>query len=275
MFSSTNALGSDIAATVNGDIITQDEFVRFLLRWGGYELLQKLINNKLFEQEAERRGIVVTEDEIQRDLYRRKKQYPTEEAYQQYLKTAHTTEEDAREAARINILSQKLVGEGLELDEQVARDYYEENKTRLFKSKTRWHLRELCVETEEEANEILAEIKDGQPFEDLARRRSFLASAKDGGDVGWVEEGERGPQLERSFRRLRVRETSTPTVTPDGVYIFYLMAKEEPRILSFDEVKDVAMEAAERSARIGKYRELIDRLRKDAQIEVLLWPHTQ
>jgi len=269
-----SALGEP-AAKVNGQPISLEEYARFTVHWNGYSILQRLINNKLIEQEAERRGITVSEDEIQRELYRQRQQHPSEETYKEFLRSSRLTEEDLRYSARINCLSQKVVGEEISVSEEAARSFYEENKLQLFKTGQRWKLKEICVETEEEAEEILAQIKAGKPFEEMAKAHSFSPSAENGGDVGWIEEGERGVLLERHFRRLRPNQVSKPVPSAEGFYLFLVSEKQQSAVKSFEEVKEEAMQAVERAARIDAYGKLVEKLRSDARIEVLLWPDTQ
>ena len=268
-------LFAEPAATVNGEPISVEEFARFTIHWKGYMILQMMINNKLVEQEAKRKGIAVSEDDIQRQLYVLRNQHPSKEAFGEFLKTSHLTEKNLLVSTRNQCLREKLLKEYVHISEEDAQKFYEENKLKLYETGRCWKLKELCVETQEEAEEILAQIENGESFEEMAKAHSMIPSATNGGNVGWVEEGIRGLKLERGFRRLQPGEVSKPLPSPQGYYLFLVSENKEHSVKSFEEVKEDAMRRAERAAKAEAYGELIEKLRKDAHIEVLLWPDTQ
>ena len=51
-------------------------------------------------------------------------------------------------------------------------------------------MRQILVQDEALANEIVRKLKQGQPFADLSQSHSVAANAKRGGEIGFVSRGE-------------------------------------------------------------------------------------
>ncbi len=87
--------------------------------------------------EAEERDITVTEKQVENELKNVKKQnFPTEKAYQEFLKTSHFTQEDVNELLEAQLLSTKLQ-EAVQAEAEPATnseiaDYYEAEKAEKF-----------------------------------------------------------------------------------------------------------------------------------------------
>jgi len=72
----------------------------------------------------------------------------------------------------------------------------------------------------EEAERILGLLRDGEDFADLARRFSDDAgTAQRGGEIGWVRQGERLPELEDAIFRLTRGGVSSVVETVYGAHI--------------------------------------------------------
>jgi peptidyl-prolyl cis-trans isomerase C len=55
----------------------------------------------------------------------------------------------------------------------------------------------ILVKTEEQANQILKRLADGEEFDKVARRFSSCPSGKNGGDLGWFGKGQMVPEFEK------------------------------------------------------------------------------
>ncbi len=51
--------------------------------------------------------------------------------------------------------------------------------------KTQYHARHILVTTQDEAQKIIDQLKQGAKFEDLAKKDSIDSSKDQGGDLGW------------------------------------------------------------------------------------------
>ncbi len=55
----------------------------------------------------------------------------------------------------------------------------------------------ILVKTEDQANQILKRLADGEEFDKVARRFSSCPSGKNGGDLGWFGKGQMVPEFEK------------------------------------------------------------------------------
>jgi parvulin-like peptidyl-prolyl isomerase len=77
----------------------------------------------------------------------------------------------------------------------------------------------ILVNTEQEANSILAQLKAGKKFADMARQFSSCPSGKEGGDLGFFGRGQMVPEFEKAAFSMKKGQTSPPVRTPFGYHI--------------------------------------------------------
>ncbi|QQG36346.1 MAG: peptidylprolyl isomerase [Micavibrio aeruginosavorus] len=104
------------------------------------------------------------------------------------------------------------------------------------------------------------------PFQRVATQFSQSASAKRGGDLGWVQEGQLAPEIEEVLLRMKEGDLSEPIRTLAGYYIITLRKQRmiaEENIPSRDEIMQrLGNDRLERAQR----RHLLD-LKAEAFIE--------
>ncbi len=119
---------------------------------------------------------------------------------------------------------------------------YNSNKA-LFKEPEARKIREIVVNTEDEARQILIELLQGADFASFAKSRSLKESAKDGGDLGYIKAGERG-ELFAGFDQvafspaLQKGALSSVFKGPGGYYIVKIEDIKQGKQISLDEAKD-------------------------------------
>ncbi len=90
------------------------------------------------------------------------------------------------------------------------------------------------------AQKLTSEMLQGKvPFPRVATQFSQSASAKRGGDIGWIQEGQLAPELEDVLTRMNEGDLSEPIRTLSGYYIITLRKKRliaEENIPSRDEL---------------------------------------
>jgi len=72
------------------------------------------------------------------------------------------------------------------------------------------------------ADSILAAIRNGADFADMAKRFSEDGSAAYGGELGWFRLGQMVPEFERAAYGMKTGEISEPVETPFGFHIIRL-----------------------------------------------------
>lgn len=168
--------------------------------------------------------------------------------YQEALDRGIDKKAEAKRAiqkAQMDILVVELVREELDkisVTSKEIEDYYNNYKEQLRTPEER-QIREIVVNTEQEARDILIQLLQGSDFATLAKERSKSASAKNGGDVGFIERGKKFAQYddEAFSANLDVGKMSTIFKGPDGYYIIKLEAqrggKQKPLSELWDDLK--------------------------------------
>ncbi len=90
---------------------------------------------------------------------------------------------------------------------------------------------------EKTAHDVLAQIKGGADFADLAKKYSEDTSASRGGELGWVVRGQTVKEFEDTAFSMKPGQVSDLVKTDYGYHIIKLEDKQIAHLQSFDEVK--------------------------------------
>ncbi len=85
---------------------------------------------------------------------------------------------------------------------------------------------EMTVKTS--AEQIAQQIKQGAPFTAVASQFSQTPSAADGGDIGWVVQGQLSEELDHAISELRPGQIAGPIRAEGGFYVVQLRDRREP-----------------------------------------------
>jgi len=128
------------------------------------------------------------------------------------------------------------------------------------------HARHILVETEDEAKAVLAELKKGTDFAELARLKSKdPGAASEGGDLGYFTKDQMVPEFAEAAFKLDKGQLSDPIKTQFGWHIIQVQDKRDRPIPPFDQVKDQIETYVVRKAQA----DVIAKLRQSAKIEHL------
>jgi peptidyl-prolyl cis-trans isomerase SurA len=78
------------------------------------------------------------------------------------------------------------------------------------------------------ATDLESQLQNGAPFPSIARQFSQSPSAAEGGDIGWVHDGQLAPELNNALQKLPVGGVSPPIRSIGGYYILGLRDRQEP-----------------------------------------------
>lgn len=84
----------------------------------------------------------------------------------------------------------------------------------------------ILVKTEEQANQILKRLADGEAFDKVARRFSSCPSGKNGGDLGWFGKGMMVPEFEKIAFEEEVGKVVGPVKTQFGYHVIKVTGKK-------------------------------------------------
>jgi peptidyl-prolyl cis-trans isomerase C len=131
--------------------------------------------------------------------------------------------------------------------------------------------RHILVKTEDEAKAIVAELKNGADFAELARQKSTDPGASEGGDLGYFPKDEMVPEFAEAAFKLDKGQISEPVHTRFGWHVIKIEDKRERQVPTFDQVRDQLAAHLVRKSQA----ELITKLRSEAKIERLEQPVAQ
>ncbi len=130
-----------------------------------------------------------------------------------------------------------------------ARRYYDSRKD-AFKIPKQVRVREILIKAgpqdtpdqleakKKNAEEILEKAKKTKDFGSLAKQYSEAESASKGGDLGWVQRGTLGEQVESILFSMKAGDLSGVLAARDGFHILKVEEVKEEKQKSFEEVKD-------------------------------------
>lgn len=229
------------AAKVGDEWITVEDVLTQLLDYYGEEILDDLISRKVVFQEAERLGVTVSDEEIERELRHFRHGYDSDELFAEALmKQVGITEEQLREEIRYYLLIEELATKDIVITDEEIEEYYEEN-TDAFYEPTRFHLHRIIVDTEAEAKEAIKEIEEGSSFEAVAVERSIdMITSSSGGDLGVVTSNDYFIDYDviQTAETIEIGTISEPIETVDGYVIIKVTEREEGYQAPLEEVRE-------------------------------------
>lgn len=130
----------------------------------------------------------------------------------------------------------------------------------------------ILVKAEDEAKKIIAELEKGGDFKALAKKHSIDPMGSEGGDLGWFTADRMVPPFSEAVVALENGKYSKqPVQTQFG---WHVILREDSRALTpppLDAVKEQIRPMLQRQ----KAQTMIESLRKNAKVEVLLPPETK
>ncbi len=90
-------------------------------------------------------------------------------------------------------------------------------------------VKQLLVDTPDEAEEVYQMLLDGSDFDTICREFSRGPDAEEGGKVLTVAYGSYGPKLQRSMFKLGVGDITEPQETPYGFFIIKILRRTDAR----------------------------------------------
>src|SRR6187397_2897246 len=98
--------------------------------------------------------------------------------------------------------------------------------------------RHILVETEDEAKAVLAELKRGADFAELAKSRSKDPGSAEGGDLGYFTKDQMVPEFSEVAFKLDKGQLSDPVKSQFGWHVIKVEDKRNRQPPEFDKVKD-------------------------------------
>ncbi len=278
-----------IVAVVNKDLIMWSEVKRDLTpdqerlrkQYKGEELerrlkaaegiaITKMIERKLQLQAAKNRGVEVTDQEVLQAVEELKKQGERIES------TDTAVANNVREQLLLmRVVDREVRGVIMVADSEMKR-YYQEHQDR-FAYPEEYQLSQILIKPRNEdeksiargrAEALLATLKQGESFEELALRFSDGPNASQGGRLGLVRQGELLPAIEQAVAGLPVGGMTGLIETPEGFHIVRVDDKKPRQFRPYEQVKNEIQSLVFQQKTEDQYQIWMADLKNKAYIEI-------
>jgi peptidyl-prolyl cis-trans isomerase C len=201
------------------------------------QLKDEIIAREIFLQEAQKRGLDASDD-FKNQMELARQTILIRELFADYQKANPVTDTEIK----------------AEYDKFVASSGGKE-----------YRARHILVEKEEEAKKIIADVKKGAKFEELAKKQSKdPGSGANGGDLDWAAANSYVPEFSQAMVKLaKGQMTQEPVKSQFGWHVIRVDDVREAKLPSIDEVKPQIAQALQQQ-KLAKFQE---ELRGKAKIE--------
>jgi len=251
------ALGPSLAAAQNVAVVNNkpipkakaDAIVQQLVKQGQQDtpelenaVREDLVRREILMQEADKKGVAADPD-VQAQLDRARQQVLIGALAQDYFKANPPTDADVRQ--QYDLLVKETGGK-------------------------EYKARHILVEKESDAKAIIAKLKTGAKFEDLAKQSKDPGSAANGGDLDWAPASTYVKEFGDALKTLKKGEvTPVPVKTQFGYHVIRLDDIRDAKVPSFEEAKPqiAAAMMANQQWQQAKFEQKMKDLRDKAKVE--------
>jgi foldase protein PrsA len=274
-YAASKTLIDPVVLRVNGEDITETEFLYFLMGKYGDDIADQLIEHMVLAQQAEQFGLELDPRDgmdYMKDKYTQEKLAALAEAFDLNIIAASI----ARESLAMDVLNKKteaLIDElGISVTDDEILTYYLNIVDELAtpeSARFAW----ILTSQRSKAEEALGRLDGGEEFADVAKDVSEdKMTADDGGEVGVIGRGvTKGlpEEIENTIFSLNEGKYSGIVQVGDNFFIIKTLEKKEKSEPKFEDVKDVI----ERMLLAEKVEQplmlWLDNIGKTADIEVI------
>lgn len=248
------------------------------------DLLRNLIDQQLWLSKGKELSIT-GETELIKRLNELRKQYNLEtlEDLEKAAKEQGISYEDFKANIRNQIITQQVMqqelGRKMQFTPGEAQHYFEEHKDQYAQPES-VRLSEILVSTganpddaklaaaKAKADDLVAKIKTGADFSELARTYSDGTTAAQGGDLGQYHRGELAKVFEEKTFVLKTGEVTEPIRTKQGFILFKVQQHVAGGIPAFKDVEQQVDEAFYMARMEPLMREYLKTAREEAFIDI-------
>jgi parvulin-like peptidyl-prolyl isomerase len=193
--------------------------------------LDNMIDDMLVLQDAAKQGVAVSDAELDTELQKIISSLGGQAKFEELLKVAGQTLEDARNMQRMQMLYLKMrdrVVGGLQTAEQI-------------------HARHILVDSQATAQALLAQVQGGADFGQIAQQSSQdTLTRANGGDLGWFARGTLpAKELEDAAFNLQPGQLSGVVQSAFGYHLVQVLERDPARKLEGEQFVKVQQQAME------------------------------
>jgi len=297
----------EIIARVNNQIVTRSEYVHSkeelkkeaheqdpaaadkIIAERDKDVLRDLIDQELLLEKGKDMGITGDTEVIKKlDEMRKDMKLDSMEELEKAAQSQGISFEDFKQNLRNQIITQQVIGKEvgsrLVINKEDEQKFYDDHKADMEQPET-VRLSEILISTDAKPNdsadeaqrlqaaqakadELLAQIRKGAKFEDVAKKNSDGPTAGQGGDLGEFKRGTLAKEIEDKTFVMKPNEVSDVIRTKQGFIILKVMAHHNAGVPALSEIEPRIQDALYMKKLQPALREYLTKLREDAFIDV-------
>lgn len=283
-----------ILATVNNEPVTMSDYKLFALKNNpaldretvDEKLLGQLIEEKIILQEARKKGIGVTDEEVEQDIrdFKQRNNLSNQE-FEKTILDQGMGLADYKSWLKENIIVlakfiDNEVDKKIVITDKDVLNYYNQNKNLYIQNPETSLVRAIFIkpgvnlspaeitDLKIKALKIYSEIKAGGSFDKLVGLYSDAALKEYDGLLGEFRKGDLVPPLDRKLSGMKEGEISDPVWVREGVYILRLEKRTRETYFPVEDVKDDIGAVLFRQKREEGYDELLKSLWGKSSVKI-------
>jgi peptidyl-prolyl cis-trans isomerase SurA len=304
--SASDTVIEEIVARVNNQIVTRSEYIRSqdelrkevqqqdptnfqqTLAERDKDVLRDLIDQDLLLDKGKDLGITADTEVVKKlDDMRKEMKLDSMEDLEKAAQAQGVSFEDFKQNMRNQIITQQVigreVGQKLNISDDEVQQFYDSHKDQMEEPE-QVRLSEILVSTEKKeqgkdeaqaleeaktkADNLLAEIRKGASFEDVAKKGSDGPSAAQGGDLGLFKRGSLAKELEDVTFAMKPGDVSDVIRTKQGYIILKATEHHNAGVPPLSDVKARIQDAVYMQKLQPALRQYLTKLREDAFIDI-------
>jgi peptidyl-prolyl cis-trans isomerase SurA len=249
------------------------------------DLLNKLVDQTLADQQIKKNDITISTKEIDKTIERIKETRSyTDEDLRARLAEQGLTIEEYRENLKKQLLRGRLVNREVKskivITSEEIEKYYNEHREK-YAGEKKYHLWNIFIRFSPTAGEAqkeaafgkmetaLNQLKQGRPFESFADREPDSPESPSGTDLGLYRLDEISPQLQNAVKNMKEGEYSSILETDKGYQIIYVQKIIVTETKNLSEVEKEIEDILYNEAIDNRYNTWLSELRKRSHIKII------
>src|SRR5882724_284331 len=304
---SADTVVEEIIARINNQIITRTEYLRSkeqlkqeaqrqdpanaekIVAERDKDVLRDLIDQQLLLEKGKDLGITADTEVIKRlDEMRKEMKLESMEDLEKAAAGQGISFEDFKQNLKNQIITQQViskeVGSRMSISKEELQQFYDEHKSQMEQPE-QIRLSELLVSTDKKdkaapvdesaqmaarskAEDLLAQIRKGAAFEEVAKKNSDGPTAAQSGDLGYFKRGTLAKELEDKTFAMKPGAVSEVIRTKQGFVILKVTEHQQAGVPPLSEIKGRVQEAITVQKMQPALRAYLQKLREDAYIKI-------
>ncbi|MFC1631303.1 peptidylprolyl isomerase [Candidatus Omnitrophota bacterium] len=243
-------------------------------------IIGQMIEEKLVLSEAKRHQLQVDQARIDQRIEEIQNNFPSQERFEQALGAQGLSLKDLKQRFYNQELMRRAIDyfirSRIKVDPVEMEQFYQAHQVELG-SPEQAHVQ--CILTKAEtpddeyqalqaAKQALERLKQGEPFEELVTIYSQGANVEEGGDLGFIEQGQFIQEIDQAIFSLAPGEHTDVLKTPSGYRIFRVLEKKEKQIIPFSELQEKISKILYNQEFTQEFGEWMDKLKDEAYISI-------